>query len=190
MSVGFESEITKPFIEASQDLSEFFRGSVERLLHENLDYVVSDAWDGKSIEVLHIIDEFPIPGERLRYHYAYHAFDSTMPRATLGLVAAHPRILQRSLRANHEGFRPWAFRKNSRRHYFDTGQGLGIVACHYETRGVLATEPLEGRVEDPHQINDPLDNLQIRTLKVDVEALRRGTPVKPLSSLIQHFIKI
>ena len=182
-----KSEIIKPFAEGPVPLPVFFQDSVRRLIHDNLDFANASSAGSRSVESVAFIDEFPIRGEPIRYHYAYELTDSRRGLNVLGLVLDRPRLMLHTqfTSPTHESFRPWAQRVNSHRHYFDTCQGLGIVAHHYQVPPNQVHEPLEGQVEDPKRIDDPLDDIKIKTLKADIDALRRAQPIKPLTNLFR-----
>ncbi len=165
----------------------FFQNSVRRIMKDGLDFVLARSDGTRNIESLALIDEFPIPGERIRYHFAYEMTDSRRGLTVLGLVLDRPRLLlpTKYTHPKEGGYKPWAQRRNSRRHYFETGQGLGILAHHYTAGPLHDREPLEGQIEDPHRIDDPLDGNKVRTLKADIDALRRAKPVKPLTDLFR-----
>lgn len=185
------SEIIDPFPKEPVDISEFFISSVRRLMHDNLDFVVTDSWGTKSMENLYLIDRNPAPG-LLRYHYLYESTDTSTGVNEVGMYVETPHLPERT-KYTHPGepyYRYWAQRKGSSRHYRDTNQGLGVVAMTYKVPGQLFLDPLEGKIEDPVRIDDPLDPLKVHTLKADIEAMKSATPIKPRVNLIRHFVTL
>jgi hypothetical protein len=184
------SERQLSHVEQPVDLATFFQDSVQRLLSDNLDYVTTDAWDSKSLQSAAFIDANPVPGKPLKYHYAYEMTDTSRGLTVLGLLLEEPRLFIPSKFCDWKngGWEPWAQRRGSRRHYYDTGQGLGIVALQAKVPGLERTEALEGRVEEPYLEDDPLDSPRVKTLKADIEALRQARPVKPLTNLVRQFV--
>lgn len=178
------SELAQPFAERPQPISEFFEDTVQRLLHDNLDYVVSDTWESANVEALHVIDKRPIPGAHLQFHYVYELFDtkdevSRNQTRKLGLVIANVML---------EPPAPLTSRLQTTRHYFASDQGSGFIARHDTAPGQRFVHMLDGDVEDPRELDDPLDARETHTLKQDIARVRAGIPVKPFSNFIDPII--
>lgn len=170
-------------IQPPKPISEFFTGAVQRLMQDNLDYVLSGSWGSRNIEALSLIDPSPVPGEYIRYHHVYELFDTRdvatgFPLQHYGLIIARRR-------------------RNVSDHYFGPEHGGAIVEDHIFTTGVgylRNREILEGEVEDPAILDDPLDSPEVQLLKADIANLQRSNPVRPETNLInttlEHFANV
>lgn len=182
------SDIARPFAGAPQAVAEYFSDAVQRLMHDNLDYLVSASWDHDSFEALHLIDAHPVPRKPLRYHYVYESFNARdestrLPTRKMGLVVTRvPWEVYNPTDA------PRPSRSNTSRYYSTSDQESGFVVRRHKAPGVQVTHILEGFVEDAAEVDDPLDTPAVRTLKEDIARLRIATPLRPASNLINQVV--
>lgn len=157
-------------------VSDFFIDSVERLLQDNLESVLSDSWDGQSVQVLHLIDPKPPGGEPLRYHYVYEQFDSGRHTSTHGILIARPYAMM----GDHIAI-------GDSRHYFEQGRGL-VVRRDRSRRGNGSDYEFLKGTDDPAVEDDPSGQLLLNDLHNDVLRMEHSQPLRPMSNLFRNFI--
>jgi hypothetical protein len=179
------SESLPRFTEEPVPVFEYFQANVRRLLHDNLDIIRSLALDShekqESVEFISLIDPEPLRGEPIQYHDIWESFVPRHPQSrrpdttfSVHLSKVAWEAPERSLRE----LRP--ARKHSYRTYTASESDGGIVIVEHRDTSFghpRVRKILEGTVEDPRAIGDPLDSPGIALLKQDFERLKRSTPV-------------
>lgn len=159
-----------------ETVADFFRGSVQRLLQDNLDYVLSGSLGGRrNVETLQLIDPEPQPGVKLDYHCVYTSFDSVRQITTHGLYIANPWRRQTYEPAKES------------RHYFDGGNDLVVREdTHRQSRHF---EFMRGYEVDPEEITDPELAALFAGLHDDIANIWRSQPIKPLQLAFNQFAR-
>ncbi len=163
-----------------QTINEFFQETIESLLHENLELVISSAPDARrNSEVLHVLESNPRPRVPLEYNYVYHTVDTTTQTSRHGIyLAKHP-----SIRPHRRAF----FDQDSR-HYFADQDSVIVRVDTVDTMDLY--EFLRGQALSPSQVVDPEVAALIADFRKDLSTIQNGKFVKPLSNQVHRYIDV
>ncbi len=163
-------------------ISEFFHDTVQRLIHDNLDFVLSRTLgDQRNVEVLHLIDANLQPSTPLNYHLVYESFDTTRQIKTCGILIANPWT-----RPRVPG-QPRSEMKSESRHYFDGGEEL--VVREDIRRGTTKYEFLQGATIFPGDATNPQDERALLDLHQDLYRVRWGDRIRPVNIAFNQFAR-
>lgn len=161
---------------------EFFRASVQRLLHDNLDFVLSDSiGPRRNVEVLHLIDQNPQPGTTIDLHIVYEAFDAIRQIRTHGIYLANPWPRQIFRKRPEETAR-------ESRHYFESSEDL-VVRQDSRMLTPKGHGLLRGLPVEPLEVTELADAVDLLDLREDIERINSSTPVKVASIAFNKFAR-
>lgn len=158
-----------------QLIADFFEATVQRMLHDNVEYLLSSAWGNKSVEVLHLLSP-PSDTEgrgRIGYHYLYESFDSDDQSRTHGMVIANPVI-----KIPDPIYPP---PEQTRRQYSTHGPD-SILRRDKVRRRTIFSLKIYGFVDTLDDPEAQEHDLVIRELKEDLLKINRAEPIRPASN--------